>query len=695
MFKDKYPEVSVWTLRAQEMIDRCVNCFHVARNRTLDRHRFLSRKQQPEESLQQFWHSLNGLASRCELGEITQTLVHDVFILNMNNKKVQEKLCVEPYDNPQEALQYAISYEEGIKRQKSMGVGVAESSKVAVKSEPVYAVEKVNKRECFRCGAGNFTVEHIKRCPATNHKCEYCDITGHLEKCCNQKYPERRKQMKQRMQNKRREQPRINYVSEDSDELEDDEMVLQVEGTGVKPFMMEGLMCGKEFKAIIDTGSPVSIFAVDELKKIIRKHWVVVRKMIDNERYVDFNRRPLPILGYMFVSVQVGKTRMSKARVLVAKKGSKSIVGRDWLKALKYNIEQPTTEGENSVNSISCESAESENKLSHDAKQLVEEFPNLFKRRGRVNNYKIKIETKDGTRVTQQKGRRIPIQLQEQVDKEIQNSLEQGHIQKVNNIKDDVFIQPVVITVKKDRSVKLALDARALNNSIAKDKYQMPNLENLMDMIADKIDGKEGEVLYSSVDMKYAYGQIPLDESTAKHCNFQIIGGKSTGTYRFVTGHYGLTIMPTEFQKVMDLTLVNMDCTFVYIDDILIVTKGEKSVHMQKVREVLEVLDKANLQLRADKCQIACTKIEWLGYELSGEGITPVNGKVQGITERLRPGNLKELRSFLGAVNQLNKFIPELANICAPFRSILKKDAMWRWTQEHEKAFLKVNQEVK
>ena len=76
-----------------------------------------------------------------------------------------------------------------------------------------------------------------------------------------------------------------------------------------------------------------------------------------------------------------------------------------------------------------------------------------------------------------------------------------------------------------------------------------------------------------------------------------------------------------------------MDCTFVYIDDILIVTKGEKSVHMQKVREVLKVLDSANLQLRADKCKIACTKIEWLGYELSEEGISPVNGKVQGITE--------------------------------------------------------------
>ena len=203
----------------------------------------------------------------------------------------------------------------------------------------------------------------------------------------------------------------------------------------------------------------------------------------------------------------------------------------------------------------------------------------------------------------------------------------------------------------------------------------MPNLENLMDMIAEKIDGKEGEVWYSSVDMIYAYGQVPLDESTAKHCNFQIIGGKSTGTYRIVTGHYGLSIMPTEFQKLMDITRVNMDCTFVYIDDILIVTNGEKSVHMQKVREVSKVLDSANLQLRADKSKIACTKIEWLVYELLGEGISPINGKVQGITERLRPGSLRELRSFLGAVNQLNKFVPDLANICAPFRSILKKEA--------------------
>ena len=53
--------------------------------------------------------------------------------------------------------------------------------------------------------------------------------------------------------------------------------------------------------------------------------------------------------------------------------------------------------------------------------------------------------------------------------------------------------------MKKDRSVKIALDARALTQAIDKDKYQMPNLENLVDMVAEKLAGENGEARYSSV----------------------------------------------------------------------------------------------------------------------------------------------------------------------------------------------------
>ena len=54
--------------------------------------------------------------------------------------------------------------------------------------------------------------------------------------------------------------------------------------------------------------------------------------------------------------------------------------------------------------------------------------------------------------------------------------------------------------------MKIALDARALNKSIAKDKYQMPNLDNLIDMVAEELEKSEGEAWYSSVDMTHAFG---------------------------------------------------------------------------------------------------------------------------------------------------------------------------------------------
>ena len=98
--------------------------------------------------------------------------------------------------------------------------------------------------------------------------------------------------------------------------------------------------------------SPVSIFALDELERFIGKDWVVFREMIGDEWYVDFNRSPLLLLGYMFVSVQVGKTITTKPRVLVAKKGREIT-------------------GDNAVNGNSRENVDSEIKLSPDAEQLV------------------------------------------------------------------------------------------------------------------------------------------------------------------------------------------------------------------------------------------------------------------------------------------------------------------------------------
>ena len=83
----------------------------------------------------------------------------------------------------------------------------------------------------------------------------------------------------------------------------------------------------------------------------------------------------------------------------------------------------------------------------------------------------------------------MPIQLQEAVQ-EIERLSIEVYIEKVTEVTDKEFIQPVVITVKRDKIVKIAIDARALNNELNKDKYQMPNLEHLVDMVAEQLDNK-------------------------------------------------------------------------------------------------------------------------------------------------------------------------------------------------------------
>ena len=122
------------------------------------------------------------------------------------------------------------------------------------------------------------------------------------------------------------------------------------------------------------------------------------------------------------------------------------------------------------------------------------------------------------------------------------------HFVKPSKSDEDCFISPIVITRKKDDSIKLALDSKLLNDQIFKNKYQMQNIHELIDNIALQLSNKDsGEVCFSNLDLKNAYIQLQLCTDTSKQCNFSIVGGETTGTYRFLTGFYELGDMPTEF----------------------------------------------------------------------------------------------------------------------------------------------------
>ena len=190
--------------------------------------------------------------------------------------------------------------------------------------------------------------------------------------------------------------------------------------------------------------------------------------------------------------------------------------------------------------------------------------------------------------------------LLEKVENELKKLIDDKQIIKLEKCLDELFICPVVITVKKDKSVKIALDSKKLNDAIHKNKYQMQSIDHLMDSVAVYISerkNKQGKYFFSKIDLKYAYSQIPLDKNIKKHCKFNNLGGKATGTYRFINGFYGLTDMPATFQKTINKTLHDINSKFTYLDDILILTKGTLDEHKKELDKILHRLNAENLAI--------------------------------------------------------------------------------------------------
>ena len=84
-------------------------------------------------------------------------------------------------------------------------------------------------------------------------------------------------------------------------------------------------------------------------------------------------------------------------------------------------------------------------------------------------------------------------------------------------------------------------------------------------------------------------------------------------------------------------------------------------------------------------------KITWLGYEKDQKGIKPIVSKTQAILNLKLPSSHKQLKSFLGSVHHLTKFIPNLAPLCRELRNLLQKDTKYVWTNHHQTKFENIN----
>ena len=115
--------------------------------------------------------------------------------------------------------------------------------------------------------------------------------------------------------------------------------------------------------------------------------------------------------------------------------------------------------------------------------------------------------------------------------KEIDKLTKRGHIEKANNIDENCFVRPAVITLKKDKSVKIALDSRKLHELTVKRKAQKRNMEDMISKISrTRADGPADETWITKFDLKYAYGQLLRSREARDLCIFAVTRGSSPVT---------------------------------------------------------------------------------------------------------------------------------------------------------------------
>ena len=493
------------------------------------------------------------------------------------------------------------------------------------KKRPEYQKPRYKDNRCGQCGAPNWSRQ--QKCPSKSVDCRNCKKRGHYEKMCR---------LPKRIQH-------VDKVSSSAEEDNWDYNKIQRINNNKKngEYLHATLLVNNApIKFIIDSGSPVTLIPQRLFNKITE-----VEELKTN--YKDVNDRS----NYYFVNVKIDFLAQTTALVktnsttlqlplLITKANITPLMGLGWMKRLGITLNATTYDIK--IHNIKMD--ETEKKIL----KLKIEFKDLFYNNTEIKDLEVKIDLKEDAKILQRKGRPVPIHFQNQVPEEIKRLIKNGYLERATEITEDCFVSPAVITVKKDKSVKIALDSRKLNEATIKKKAQMPNMEELISRISRKIsEEQEGKKWITKLEFDYAYGQIKLNETTRNLCIFTVTGGEFTGYYRLLKGFYGLADIPTIFQERIERTLEFKHPA--WLDDIIIVTKGTIEKHESEVKETMKKLDEAGYRLHPKKCEFFKKEAEWVRHQINQDGIRPLQDKLEAITKINIPKKRKRTKILPGS----------------------------------------------
>jgi len=283
------------------------------------------------------------------------------------------------------------------------------------------------------------------------------------------------------------------------------------------------------------------------------------------------------------------------------------------------------------------------------------------------------IETEPGAVPPSRSPYRLGPSELDELKKQLEEYLEKGWIRPSIS----PYGAPVLFVRKKDGSMRMCIDYRALNKITIKNKYPLPRIDEMLDRLGHA-------KVFSKLDLASGYHQIKIAEEHVHKTAFRT----RYGHFEFLVMPFGLTNAPSTFQTMMNSIFHPYLDRFVvvYLDDILIYSETEET-HADHLRLVLNLLRQHKLKCKLSKCEFYRDRIQFLGHVISSNGIEPDEEKIRAVVDWPAPTNLRELRSFLGFANYYRRFVKNYSEIAAPLTYLTKKDQPYVWSPVQQQAF--------
>jgi hypothetical protein len=279
------------------------------------------------------------------------------------------------------------------------------------------------------------------------------------------------------------------------------------------------------------------------------------------------------------------------------------------------------------------------------------------------------LNVEPGTRPVVQPMRTFHPEVEAQITQEVKKLFSANFIKPIQHPR---WLSNIVPVKKKNGQIQCCVDFHNLNKACPKDEFPLPNMDLLINSAA-------GHTMFSFMDGFSGYNQIFMSLRDAEKTAFCT----PIGNFYYTVMPFGLKNAGATYQRTMTAMFHDLMHREIedYVDDIMVKSKTRED-HFGILEKVFKKCRLYKLKVNPFKCAFGVSAGKFLGFLVHQRGIDVDPARASATATMKPPTTHKELKSFLGKLSYIRRFIPGLAAVTSTFVLLLKKGAPFHWSTE-------------